>query len=132
MLHGAISCETTELIVEIDVVQALIASGQSLAAEVDVGNKSVVGLVVPANWTTAPITFQASPDGGTTWGELVDQTGNPIEIASLTGGTSTWYVAFDTYNLQAVYSIKVRSGTLGTPVNQSSAVSLSIITRLRF
>ena len=33
---------------------------------------------MPATWQTAALTFQVSPDGGTTWQELYDGAGNEI------------------------------------------------------
>ena len=115
---------------EIDTTAVAIASGQSLSAQVDIGNKSLVGIVVPANWTTAAITLQASVDGGTTWAELVDQTATAIGCSSLTGGTLLYHVALDVKNMRGPVSLKVRSGTQAAPVNQTNAVTLQLVTRL--
>jgi hypothetical protein len=118
--------------VEINSCAASIAAGQALSAEVDIGNQSLVAILVPANWTTAGISLQASPDGGVTWGELVDQTAAAIGCASLTGGTLAYYVGFDPKTLRGPVSLKVRSGTQAAPVNQANAVTLTLITRLVF
>lgn len=117
---------------EVDVIAASIASGQSLSAEVDIGSKSLVGLLIPTNWTTAGLSLQVSPDGGATWGELTTVAGTPYAIVSLTGGTLTYYVAIDPTTLRGAQALKIRSGTQAAPVNQANTVSLQLVTRLAF
>lgn len=107
---------------------AAIAAEASLSPEVDIGGYTLVGIIVPQAWTSAPITFQGSPDGGTTWGELTDITGVPIEVTSLTGGT-VYFVALDPARFRGLRSLKIRSGTVGAPVAQVSAVTLMLLTR---
>ncbi len=117
---------------EIDVITTAIAAGQSLSAEVDIGAKSLVGLLIPANWTTAGLSLQVSVDGGTTWGELTTVAGTPYAIGSLTGGTLAYYVAIDPTTLVGAQALKIRSGTQASPVNQANLVTLQLITRLAF
>lgn len=117
---------------EIDVLTVQISSGQSLSSEIDIGTKSLVGLLIPANWTTAGLSFQVSPDGGTTYGELTTVSGTPYAIGSLTGGTLAFYIAIDPTTLRGVVSIKLRSGTQASPVNQTSTVTVQLVTRLAF
>lgn len=117
---------------EVNVITAQIAAGASLSAEVDIGSKSLVGLLIPTNWTTAGLSFQVSPDGGATWGELTTVAGTPYAIASLTGGTLAYYVAIDPTTLVGAQALKVRSGTQATPVNQTNLVTLQLVTRLAF
>jgi hypothetical protein len=117
---------------EVDVVTAQIASGTSLSAEIDIGTKSLVGLLVPVNWTTAGLSFQISPDGGATWGELTTVAGTPYAIGSVTGGTLAYYVAIDPTTLVGAMALKVRSGTQASPVNQANTVTLQLVTRLVF
>ncbi len=114
---------------EIDYITATIASGTALSAEVDIGSKSLVGIFVPAAWTTAGISFQVSVDGGVTWGELNDQTPAAIVVGSITGGTAV-YIGIDPTRLRGPVALKVRSGTSATPVNQGSTVNLTLVTRL--
>jgi hypothetical protein len=117
---------------EVDNIAATITSGQSLSAEVDIGTKSLVGLLIPTNWTTAGLSFQVSPDGGTTWGELTTVAGTPYAIGSLTGGTLAYFVAVDPTTLRGALALKIRSGTQAAPVAQSNTVNLQLITRLAF
>jgi hypothetical protein len=117
---------------EVDVIAVQIAAGQSLSAEVDIGTKSLVGLLIPTNWTTAGLSFQVSPDGGATWGELTVVGGTPYAIGSVTGGTLAYYVAIDPTTLVGAMALKVRSGTQAAPVAQTNTVNLQLITRLAF
>lgn len=114
---------------EIDNISAQIAAGQSLSAEIDIGSKSLVGLQVPSNWTTAGLSFQVSVDGGTTWNELTTAAGTPFAIGSLTGGTAR-YAAIDPATLRGAQALKIRSGTKAVPVNQANLVTLQFVTRL--
>jgi hypothetical protein len=68
---------------EVDNITAQIVAGQSLSAEIDIGSKSLVGLQIPSNWTTAALSFQVSVDGGTTWNELITAGGTPFRDRQL-------------------------------------------------
>ena len=116
---------------EIDNITAQIAAGQSLSPQIDIGSKSLAGLQIPANWTTASLSFQVSVDGGTTWTELTTAAGAAFAIGSLANGTPR-YVAIDPTTLRGAQSLKIRSGTAAAPVNQTNAVTLTLVTRLAF
>lgn len=115
----------------LDVVPATIAAAGNLSPAINIGQKTLVGIVVPANWTTAGISFQASYDGGTTFGELLDQTATAIAVSSVTGGAVA-HIAFDPTKLKGVNCIKVRSGTSATPVTQTNQVTLQLLLRFVF
>lgn len=117
---------------EVDVLTASITATQSLSGEVDIGSKSLVGLLIPTNWTTAGLSFQVSPDGGVTWAELTTVAGTPYAIGSLTGGTLAYYVAIDPTTLRGALALKIRSGTQAAPVTQTNTVTLQLSTRLAF
>lgn len=114
---------------DINIVQAQIASGQALSGQVDIGERSLVGLVLPTNWSAATggISFQASPDGGATWYEVLAVTGSAYSIGFTAAGSA--YIAIDPTALRGIVSIKVRSGTSAAPVNQTNTVTLQLITR---
>jgi hypothetical protein len=116
--------------VEIDTVQAQIAAGESLSAEVDIGTKSLVGISVPNNFTAAELSFQVSFDGET-WGELVDNTNTAITIPTVTiENDLPAQIAVNPEQWQGIAALKIRSGTSGAPVNQVNAVTITLITRL--
>jgi hypothetical protein len=115
---------------EVDNITAQIAAGQSLSAEIDIGPKSLVGLVLPANWiaATGGISFQSSVDGGTTWNEVTTVAGAPYAIPFTAAGAA--YIAIDPKTLRGEVALKVRSGTKAAPVNQTNLVTLTLVTRL--
>lgn len=109
-------------------LSAEIPAGSAESGQVDLGGYSLVGIAVPSNWTTADLTFQASADDGATWYELADTSGL-VTIPSLSPGS---FVALDPKSWIAVRSLKVRSGTESSPVNQLAAVTVTLLTRAVF
>jgi hypothetical protein len=100
-----------------------IASGQSLSGQVDIGPNTLVGIVIPASWTAAGLTFQASPDGGTTWAELTTSAGAAVSFTV----AGSQFIAVDPTTLRGVLSLKIRSGTPGAPVVQTPAAVLTLV-----
>ena len=82
------------------------------------------GIQMPAAWTTADITFQASYDG-TTYYDLYDQDGNEITISA----AASRFIILNPDNFWGFHWLKVRSGTMGTPVNQAAARTVVLLTR---
>ena len=93
-----------------------IASGNSLSAAISIGAKTLVGLQMPAGWDAAGVTFQASYDGGTTFGDVHNAAGE-FAVASVAAGQ---FVGIDPAIWRGVTTIKVRSGTSAAPVNQTA------------
>lgn len=112
-----------------DVVVATIQSGTALSPQTNLGGKTLIGIFLPANWTTASLSFQASPDGGATFGELVDASAAAIAISSVAAGI---FVTLDPTKWRGINCIKVRSGTSGAPANQAATVALQLVTRFVF
>jgi hypothetical protein len=106
---------------------ATIQAGQSLSPQIDIGPGILVGLLVPANWTNATsITFQGSPDGGVTWGNLFN-----YDYAEWIIGTNPGvFNTLDPTQWRAVRSLMLRSGTSGQPVAQTNTVNVSLIVSL--
>lgn len=113
---------------DLDYPTVTIAAGQSLSAAVSIGSKSLVGIVMPAAWSTAGLTFQASSDGGATFRELYDDAGNEVTISSASAAASQQIALNPTY-WRCVNLLKVRSGTAGTPVTQTPAATLTLVVR---
>lgn len=103
---------------------ANIAAAASLSPEVALGEKTLVGIVIPAGWTAASITFQATPDDMNFY-ELYDGAGNEVTLT----GAAGQLVQIDPTKWRGITGIKVRSGTLASPIAQASAVTLTLITR---
>jgi hypothetical protein len=64
--------------------------------------------------------------------ELTTVAGTLYAIPSVIGGTLAYSVAIDPTTLIGVESLKIRSGTRGSPVNQTATVMLQLVTRLAF
>ena len=106
-------------------INAVIPASGTISPEVDLGQQTLVGIVMPATWTAASLTFQVSPDAGTTWVELYTYAGSEL---TLTVGASQ-FVAIDPTQWKGVYSLKVRSGTAASPVTQTAQATLGFVTK---
>lgn len=106
-------------------VTATIPTGATgLSAGVDLGNETLVGYVMPAAWTTASLTFQVSLDG-VTYTDLYETTGTEVSHAVSTGR----FVRVNPADWVGMRFIKVRSGTVGTPVNQVASRDIILVSR---
>jgi hypothetical protein len=102
---------------------ATITTGTSLSAAVALGNKQLVGIAMPAAWDTAALTFQVSVDGGTTFIEMQSTSA----VVSYTAAASQ-YIAVDPAIWRGVNTLKVRSGTSGSAVNQTTGGTDRLLT----
>jgi hypothetical protein len=96
-----------------------IGSGTSLSDALDLrnSNHSVVGIQMPAAWTAAVLSFEASGDGGATYAP-VEKPADGTEL-SLTVEASKYY-PLAPGDLYGVQMLKLRSGTSGAAVNQGA------------
>lgn len=111
---------------------AVIASGASLSGAIDlrgthVTNKGLrlFGIVMPAAWTAANLTFQASFDGGTTYVNMYDYNG--LEVVA-TASTSR-LIVLDPVVFASIPLLKIRSGTAASAVNQGGDRTLTLVLR---
>lgn len=103
-----------------------IANGDAtgLSTAIQTNGVPVVGIEMPASWTSASMTFQGSVDGST-YQNIYDQYGN--ELTLTVAGARDIY--FDAYvYLTACNYVKVRSGTSALPVAQGSDRIVKLIT----
>ena len=98
-----------------------IANGASLSDAIDLGGRKLVAIDMPAAWTAASLTFQASADG-TTYDNLYD---GATERAVVVG--ASYYSALNIGDWVGVKFLKVRSGTAGSPVNQAAARTITLV-----
>jgi hypothetical protein len=107
-------------------IQVTIANGASLSGVAGLGRGvSLVGIVMPAAWTTAGLSFQASADS-TNFADLYDS-GSEYTVAA---GASR-YIQIPADKTDSIMALKVRSGTTGTPVNQGADRVITLIVRDR-
>ena len=103
---------------------ATIAEAASLSDAVVVGaGAAVFGIVMPATWSAAGLTFQGSVDG-TNFFNIYDNASEWTETAA-----ASRIIMVDPTLSESLQQIKVRSGTSGTPVNQAAARTITLIVR---
>lgn len=89
-----------------------------------VGNLSLVGILIPASWTAAGLSFQMSPDG-TNFGEMFSDAGAAYAVTAAAGN----FVLLNPSAFASAEAIIIRSGTSGTPVNQTNDATLILALR---
>jgi hypothetical protein len=124
----------------LNAISVNIPSGATgLSAEVDIGGATLVGIIFPSNWTAAGLSFQHSLDGsngGNVWGELNYISSGALAaqaIPSVANGAQLT-VMLDPTQWRGIRLLKLRSGTAGSPVNQSQSggANLILLTRVIF
>jgi hypothetical protein len=107
---------------------ATIANGASQSDAVDLSSNTVAGLLMPAAWTTAALTFLVCDTEGGTYQPLYNDSGTEVAVAS------AGVVADRAIALAAIKDaiapwrwLKLRSGTAASPVNQGAARTIKII-----
>ena len=108
-------------------VAVSISAGQALSAKADLGNYPLLSVEIPSTWTAAGLSFQRSWDGGLTWNEVLNAAGAPYAVASVSPQALGCSIALDPALLGGW--IKIRSGSLASPVNQANAVTLKVLAR---
>jgi hypothetical protein len=96
------------------------------------GNIDLVGIVSPAAWTAAALTFQASHDG-VTFANLYDSDGAEITIASGSiPAAASRFIAFTSdliAKLAGIRHLKLRSGVAALAVQQAATRTLQLALR---
>jgi hypothetical protein len=100
-----------------------IAINTSLSGAIVVGETMPVAVLMPAAWDTAVITFAGSLDG-TNYYPIYDAGGTEV---TLTGAAAARIQTIDSTKLKGVRWLKLRSGTVGSAVNQTAARTLSLV-----
>ena len=110
---------------QVTTATATIASGTSLSGAADLGTGRIVGLVIPASWTSAAITFQGSADGSTYF-DLYD---DAIERTIASGSVAaSRFLALSLGDWLGIRAVKLRSGTAASPVNQPADRVITLVT----
>lgn len=110
----------------IEAVAVTIANGTALSSAVDLYGGQLVGVQMPAAWTAAALTFQGSYDG-TTFGNVKGTDGTEVSWTVAAGEVIR---AFHYEAFWGLRHLKVRSGTAGTPVNQTAERTLQLLVRV--
>lgn len=107
-------------------VSPVILSGTSLSGAINLKTGRMFGIVMPAGWDAAVMTFQVSYDAGTTYNNLYDSTGTEV---SYTVAAARFVLMTNSFDWLGTQYLKIRSGTSGTPVNQTAdrTIGLAVI-----
>jgi len=106
-------------------ITATIALNGNLSAAVYIGGEfSLIGVLYPAAWTAAGMSFQVSFDG-VTYHVLRDDSGTEITKTVNAGE----YRELDSSEFKSAIYLKIQSGTSGAPVAQLAARSIRFYAR---
>jgi hypothetical protein len=108
-----------------DTLTATIANGQSLSGALNLGGLRLFGIVMPAAWTAAGLTFRMSPDGGASWSDLYDDAG----VEFIVSAAASRFIMLDPAGFSALPWLQARSGTSVAPVAQGADRSLTLMLR---
>ena len=101
------------------------AGGASLSPGYDVGGGAKdIGVIMPAVWVAAAVSYQVSADG-VTYTNLYTENGTEVTSAVAQGLTQSLNTTAP--HLSAWRYIKVRSGATGAHVDQTAARTLTFI-----
>lgn len=110
---------------------AVIAESGNLSGAMDLGvvnyDSGILAIDMPAAWTAANLTFQASADDNT-YDNVYDSDGNELTVSA----AADRYIVLtegERSMLRGVRFLKVRSGTSGTPVAQDAERSILLVVR---
>ncbi len=103
-----------------------IASGASLSSAASLNNATLVGVLAPAAWTAAGLSFEVALEPGGTFYPVRDAAGDVVECVGFSAGD---YILLPAGAFHGIAEIKVRSATSGSPVNQGAARTLTLVFR---
>ena len=106
-------------------VAVTIASGASLSGAAAIGDSSVIGVLMPAAWTAASLTFQVSVDG-TNYYNLYDDAGSEVTAQASTSRC----VLLEPKQFIGFRYLKIRSGTAASAVNQGGDRIITLVVRI--
>ena len=107
---------------------ATIASGASLSSVIDLTQAETVALIMPSAWDAANITLQASDSPTGTFRDVYDD--GALEVAIFAAASRAIAIDSAALKIAALPYIKLRSGTTGTPVNQTAARNIVVLKKV--
>jgi len=106
------------------VTPVTISNGTALSPAIPLAPRHLTGIAVPSTWNAANLSLQASYDG-TNFFEFCDKAGLYAIVVPAVAG---YVIGLDPAVFRGVVMIKIRSGTLASPVNQTGDQILQVIT----
>lgn len=106
-------------------VTVTIAAAGNLSAAVDLSAVAVVGIVMPAAWDAANLTFAGSETQAGTYTNVYDDAGTEYPVTA----AASRRILVPPADLLGGCWLKVRSGTAAVPVNQAAERVLTLLVR---
>ena len=103
---------------------ATIASGAALSETKLMSGCVLAGIVMPAAWTAADLTFQVSLEGST-FVPLYDANGVEVSVKA----AASRQIQVQPADFAGVRYLKLQSGLTGATVNQAADRAVTLITR---
>jgi hypothetical protein len=103
--------------------QVTISSGGSLSPLVHLHNQRLFGILMPAAWDAANLTFQGSIDG-TNFFNVYDDSGNEVTVQA---AASRLILIASPLLYLGLQRLKIRSGTNAAPINQTADRLLTVV-----
>jgi hypothetical protein len=104
-----------------------IANGASLSGAIDLGSSSLAGILMPAAWTAAGLSFTVSTSLAGTYVPLWNAIGSEYTVPSASAVASQ-FIVLPVADFLGIQFIKVRSGTAAAAVNQGGDRALVLVT----
>ncbi len=108
------------------VINVTIPDGQALSDNVRLGQQRIIGILMPATWASAVISFQGSNDANNDMLDLYDESGNELSVTAAEGQLVTFSEDFSS-RFDSVSNVKIRSGLTGATVNQSGGTIVGLV-----
>jgi hypothetical protein len=103
------------------IVPVTITNGTSLSSVVDfLGGATRIGVIMPAAWTAASLSFQVASSSGGTFDELTNEAGTAVNPSAAVAAGAAFSLDTSGPLLSPFRWFKVRSGTSGSPVSQGA------------
>ncbi len=115
---------TTNSAPELYQVTDTIAAGTALGAGFQINDMHLMGIIMPAAWTAAGLSFGGSYTGSG-YLPMQDQFGAEMTVPA----AANKYIVFPPGYLSGINWLQVRSGTFAAPVNQAAAATLTFLVR---
>lgn len=112
-----------------EITSTILSGATGLGGQVNLTTQRITGLILPATWVAAALSFQFSVDG-TNWYELQTFDGTTltaVTVDATTAAQGTGWIFADR-ELQALAGIRLmrpRSGLVGAAVNQTATRTLT-------
>ncbi|MDR3564784.1 MAG: hypothetical protein P4N59_25595 [Negativicutes bacterium] len=105
--------------------EIVIPSGQALSPGINIEGYELLAIQMPAAWDAANISFRAASTISGVYQDLYNDGGNEVAVAAAANRCIA--VAAAAMSLAPLQFIQIRSGSAGTPVNQTASRTLTLI-----